>query len=92
MQKGTAKRHQILHCHILVLMGLFLHKRAWLFLLDEMARPLRLEFTGALRHIASRGDRCEGIYETDSAKAWALGVAYWRINSTTGMIRSVRFS
>ena len=27
-----------------------------------MARPLRLEFSGALYHITSRGDRCEDIY------------------------------
>lgn len=30
-----------------------------------MARPLRLEFAGALYHITSRGDRRENIYETD---------------------------
>lgn len=29
-----------------------------------MARPLRLEFAGALYHITSRGDRKEAIYET----------------------------
>jgi REP element-mobilizing transposase RayT len=28
-----------------------------------MARPLRLEFPGALYHVTSRGDRCEAIYE-----------------------------
>ena len=27
-----------------------------------MARPLRLEFAGALYHITSRGDRWEAIY------------------------------
>lgn len=31
-----------------------------------MARPLRLEFTGALYHITSRGDRHEDIYEDDA--------------------------
>ena len=30
-----------------------------------MARPLRLEFSGALYHVTSRGDRREDIYETD---------------------------
>lgn len=30
-----------------------------------MVRPIRLEFTGALYHITSRGDRREDIYETD---------------------------
>ena len=31
-----------------------------------MARPIRLEFEGALYHITSRGDRREDIYETDA--------------------------
>lgn len=31
-----------------------------------MARPLRLEFPGALYHITSRGDRREDIYEDDT--------------------------
>ena len=30
-----------------------------------MARPLRLEFAGALYHVTSRGDRREAIYEDD---------------------------
>lgn len=30
-----------------------------------MARPLRLEFSGALYHITSRGDRRESIYDSD---------------------------
>ncbi len=30
-----------------------------------MARPLRLEFSGALYHITSRGNRREAIYEQD---------------------------
>jgi REP element-mobilizing transposase RayT len=30
-----------------------------------MARPLRIEFSGALYHITSRGDRREAIYEDD---------------------------
>lgn len=31
-----------------------------------MARPLRLEFAGALYHVTSRGDRQEDIYEDDA--------------------------
>ena len=30
-----------------------------------MARPLRIEFAGALYHVTSRGDRQENIYESD---------------------------
>jgi hypothetical protein len=30
-----------------------------------MARPLRIEFAGALYHITSRGDRREDIYIDD---------------------------
>lgn len=29
-----------------------------------MARPLRLEFCGALYHVTARGNRREDIYET----------------------------
>ena len=31
-----------------------------------MARPIRLEFPGALYHITSRGDRRDDIYENDA--------------------------
>jgi len=31
-----------------------------------MARPLRIEFAGALYHVTSRGDRQENIYESDT--------------------------
>ena len=31
-----------------------------------MARPLRIEFAGALYHITSRGDRQEDIFVTDT--------------------------
>jgi len=34
-----------------------------------MARPLRLEFAGALYHVTSRGNRQEAIYETDTDRA-----------------------
>ena len=30
-----------------------------------MSRPLRLEFTGGLYHVTSRGDRREAIYQND---------------------------
>ncbi|MEQ5837697.1 transposase [Marinobacter sp. NFXS9] len=36
-----------------------------------MARPLRLEFAGALYHVTSRGNRREMIYESDDdRRAW----------------------
>jgi len=39
-----------------------------------MARPLRLEFAGALYHITSRGDRREAIYEDDKDREHFLAV------------------
>jgi REP-associated tyrosine transposase len=39
-----------------------------------MARPLRLEFAGALYHVTSRGDRREAIYETDGDREQFLSV------------------
>jgi len=39
-----------------------------------MARPLRLEFAGALYHITSRGDRREAIYEDDEDREQFLDV------------------
>jgi REP element-mobilizing transposase RayT len=39
-----------------------------------MARPLRLEFTGALYHVTSRGDRQEEIYEVDGDRKAFLSV------------------
>jgi REP element-mobilizing transposase RayT len=39
-----------------------------------MARPLRIEFAGALYHITSRGDRREAIYEDDEDRERFLGV------------------
>jgi putative transposase len=30
-----------------------------------MARPLRIEFPGAIYHVTSRGDRHESIFEDD---------------------------
>ncbi len=48
-----------------------------------MARPLRLEFAGALYHITSRGDRSEAIYRAaDDREAWVevLGNVCARFN------------
>lgn len=39
-----------------------------------MARPLRIEFTGALYHVTSRGDRREAIYEDDADRTRFLEV------------------
>ncbi|EXJ13486.1 hypothetical protein D779_3651 [Imhoffiella purpurea] len=39
-----------------------------------MARPLRIEFAGALYHITSRGDRREPIYEDDDDREAFLRV------------------
>jgi putative transposase len=39
-----------------------------------MARPLRIEFAGALYHLTSRGDRREAIYEDDEDRQRFLAV------------------
>ncbi len=39
-----------------------------------MARPLRLEFSGALYHITSRGDRREDIYYNNCDRAFFLEI------------------
>ena len=39
-----------------------------------MARPLRIEFSGALYHVTSRGDRREAIYEDDKDRERFLEV------------------
>lgn len=39
-----------------------------------MARPLRLEFAGALYHVTARGDRQEPIYETNGDRVTFLDV------------------
>lgn len=39
-----------------------------------MARPLRLEFAGALYHVTARGDRREDIYEDDEDRELFLSV------------------
>lgn len=48
-----------------------------------MARPLRLEFAGALYHVTSRGDRREDIYLTDDDRRdWleVMGIVCARFN------------
>lgn len=39
-----------------------------------MARPLRIEFPGAVYHVTSRGDRREAIFEDDADREALLGV------------------
>ena len=39
-----------------------------------MARPLRIEFAGALYHVTSRGDRQEAIFTTDEDRRRFLGI------------------
>jgi len=39
-----------------------------------MARPLRIEFAGALYHVTSRGDRQEAIYEDDEDRRAYLDI------------------
>ncbi|MDT8384348.1 MAG: transposase [Gammaproteobacteria bacterium] len=39
-----------------------------------MARPLRIEFPGALYHVTSRGDRREPIFEDDENRLMFLGI------------------
>jgi REP element-mobilizing transposase RayT len=39
-----------------------------------VARPLRIEFPGALYHVTSRGDRQEPVYEDDEDRRTHLGI------------------
>ncbi len=51
-----------------------------------MARPLRIEFAGALCHITSRGGRREAIYEDDDDRG-CFGVCWRRwSNATIGSV------
>ena len=43
-------------------------------MLEDMARPLRLEFAGALYHVTSRGDGQEAIYRADGDRRLFLDV------------------
>lgn len=53
-------------------------------MLTSMARPLRLEFEGALYHVTSRGDGREDIYLSDDYRrkflSWILGDVQGRFN------------
>lgn len=42
--------------------------------LPAMARPLRIQFEGALFHVISRGDRDEAIFKEDRLKEYFLGL------------------
>jgi len=44
-----------------------------------MARPLRIEFPGAIYHITSRGDRKEDIYNDDHDREMFLEILEWTI-------------
>jgi REP element-mobilizing transposase RayT len=53
-----------------------------------MARPIRLEFSGALYHVTARGDRRESIYEDDADREEFLsllgdvvGLFNWRCHA-----------
>ena len=39
-----------------------------------MARPLRIEFAGALYHVTARGDRREAIYDDDEDRRAFLDI------------------
>lgn len=39
-----------------------------------MARPLRLEYAGAIYHVTSRGDRREPIYDDDEDRSQWLDI------------------
>lgn len=43
-----------------------------------MARPLRIEYAGAVYHVTSRGDRREAIYLDDKDREFKDGLReYW---------------
>jgi len=44
------------------------------FTLDLMARPLRIEFPGALYHVTARGDKRAAIYHDDDDRAQFLSL------------------
>ena len=54
-----------------------------------MARPLRIEFPGAVYHVISRGDRREAIFEDDADRHTFLTViaqATERFDADTGLL------
>jgi hypothetical protein len=61
-----------------------------------MARPLRLEYAGALYHVTSRGDRREDIYiDDDDRTAWLEGLGNicarfnWVVHAYCLMVKGV---
>jgi REP element-mobilizing transposase RayT len=54
-----------------VVVGLLVIKQTWMLF---MARPLRLEFAGALYHVTARGDRREPIYTDEQDRCLWLHV------------------
>ena len=42
-----------------------------------MSRPIKIEFSGALYHVTSRGDRREKIYDDDTDMIQFLGILRW---------------
>jgi REP element-mobilizing transposase RayT len=60
-----------------------LHQRTILVIVDFMARPLRIELSGGVYHITSRGDGRDDIYLSDADReAWleVLGQVCGRFN------------
>ncbi|WP_217806971.1 hypothetical protein [Andreprevotia lacus] len=54
-----------------------------------MARPLRLEFAGALYHITARGDQREDIYLNDADRQQFLLLWGRCANASTGACRPI---
>jgi hypothetical protein len=54
-----------------------------------MTRPLRVEFTGALYHSTSRGDRREAIFEDDQDRERFLGLPAEVVSRYNWVCRSI---
>jgi putative transposase len=54
-----------------------------------MTRPLRVEFTGAMYHSTSRGDRREAIFEDDDNRERFLGVLAEVVSRYNWVCRSI---
>ena len=54
-----------------------------------MARPLRIEFLGALYHITSRGDRREDIYEDDEDRKIFLDIVGKVVTDFNGFVMAI---
>ena len=51
-----------------------------------MSRPLRIEFSGAVHHVTSRGDRREPIYRDDEDRNTHLGVIDYAMDRLDGQV------